>query len=228
MVPLLGLTLPPITPTPILRLLRTPGLRATGIFSRTLVPTPLPISVDPPICYETPVGSWWCLGVVHNTLSTPIGRITIHIYLVRTDGTALLDQQVAVARKMLAPGETAPYGALFTQVPAEVAGPVAVVASTEQATNIKSASVEDIQSDIRDSQYHIAGTLVNKNEKPLDNLSVVATLYDSKGNVTGFRQVNLPANQKLAPGVSLPFSLDVIPQGTGTTRVEVSAEGRAQ
>ena len=71
-------------------------------------------------------------------------------------------------------------------------------------------------------------TLVNKNGKALDNLSVVATLYDSKGNVTGFRQVNLPANQSLASGSSLPFSLDVIPQGMGTTHIEVSAEGLGQ
>ena len=69
MVPLLGLTLPSITPTPILRLLRTPG----SIFTRTLAPTPLPIRVDSPICYETPVGSLVCLGVVHNVLTTLIG-----------------------------------------------------------------------------------------------------------------------------------------------------------
>jgi hypothetical protein len=140
----------------------------------------------------------------------------------------LLDQQVVAACKVLAPGESAPYGVLFNKVPAEVAGPVAVVISTEQVTNIKSISVQGVQNEVRDSQYHVTGTLINKDVRTLSDLSLVATLYDSKGNVTGFRQLNLSDKQSLAAGASLPFSLDVIPQGMGTTRVAVSAEGRAQ
>jgi hypothetical protein len=227
-VPLLGLTLPPLTPTPILRLLRTPTLRTTSIFTRTLIPTPLPVALESPTCYETPVGSLWCLGVVHNTLTTPVGRITIHIYLVRSDGTSLLDQQVTVARNVLAPGESAPYGALFNAMPADAAGPVAILVSTEATTDIKSVAVRNIQSEMQNGQYHVTGTLVNTDTKPLDNLSVVVTLYDAKGAVTGFRQLALPTDQSLAPAASLPFTLDVIAQGPGTTRVEANAEGHLQ
>ena len=224
MVPLLGLTLPPMTPTPILRLLRTPG----SIFTRTLVPTPLPIRVDAPTCYETPVGSLLCLGVVHNVLSLPVGRITIHVYLVRVDGTPITDQQVTVARTVLAPGESAPYSTLFNEAPSDSAGPVALLVSTDQAADIKPMTVRNVQSEKRDLQYHVSGTVLNAEGNTVNSLSVVVTLYDGKGNVTGFRKLNLPADQSLAPGAALPFTLDVIPQGTDTTRVEASAEGHIQ
>jgi len=224
MVPLLGLTLPSITPTPILRLLRTPG----SIFTRTLAPTPLPIRVDSPICYETPVGSLVCLGVVHNVLTTPIGWITIHIYLVRLDGSVLLDQQTIAARRVLAPGESSPYAVVFNKMPADYAGPIALLETADQVTDFKPLAIRNTQSEMRDAQYFVTGTLVNSQGKALSNLSVVVTLYDGKGNVTGFRQLNLPADQSLASGASMPFSLEVIPQGTGTARVEASAEGRLQ
>ncbi len=228
--PLLSLTLPLATPTPILRLLRTPALRATGLASVTrAVVTPLPLSVSAPSCYETPVGSLWCLGLIRNELSVPTEQVVIRIYLVRLDGTALTFQDVRPARSLLEPGAASPYGALFNAIPDGTAGPVAVIVgaiqTSAQSAHAVSIDVRDVHSEAREAGYQISGTLVNRSAAPVRELNLVVALFDDGGRVTGFRQLQWPPAQVLRPGESLSFNLDAVPQGRGTIRVEASAEG---
>ncbi len=222
---LLTLSRPAFTPTPILRLLRTPTLRATSISVLTFAaPTPLPIPPGTPNCYETPVGSLWCLGLLRNTLTVPIGQVIITVYLVRADGTALAEKQTATPRTHLAPGEFSPYGVLFDTIPDGFAGPVAVLISIGTVAPTGAVSVHDVQSELRDTTYHVTGTLANADSRLLHNLSIVVTLMDDGGRVTGFRKQRWPADHSLGPGAILPFAIDATPQGMGTTQVQVSAE----
>jgi hypothetical protein len=227
---LLSLTQAPVTPvpTPTLRLLRTPSLAATGLIVRTLAPTPLPLPITPPDCYETPVGGLWCLGWLHNRLLIPIEQVVVQVYLVTTDGTALTTQETPIARNILWPGERSPYGVRFEHIPEGTAGPVAVITSATRAPVPTAPPVEvrDVRTEQRDSVLHVAGSMGNAGPTPVDQLSVVVTLLDERERVTGFRMVRWPPEQALDPGDSLPFAVDVIPQGMSATRVEVSAEGR--
>jgi hypothetical protein len=223
---LLNLTRPVFIPTstPILRLLRTPTLRATNMASLTLIaPTALPILPDVPTCYETPVGSLWCLGLIRNSLTVPITEIIIRVYLVRADGTALADGQTFTARKTLAPGEFSPYGVLFSSTPEGFAGPVATLISARQANATYQVVVHVLESQWRDGAFHVSGSLVNANIAPLHRLSVVATLFDSTERVTGFREMRWPDTQLLDSGAALPFEFDATPLAAGTSRVEVNA-----
>jgi hypothetical protein len=227
--PLLNFTLPIATPTPILRLLRTPTLRATGVLAVTrTIPTPLPITLNSPACYETPTGSLWCFGLAHNGLSVTVGQITIHLYLVKADGTAVAEQEITLSRPLLLPGEAAPYGVLFGSVPEGIAGPVAVLISAGPLTDtsMTALKVQGVSYELRDSVYRVSGTLVNQTATPVQQLAVTTTLFDNQGRVTGFRESRFPPTQKLAPGESLAFLIETIPQGLGTTRAEATATGR--
>ncbi len=225
--PLLSPTLPFATPSPILRLLRTPDPSTVT----RVIATPLPVSVNSPTCYETPVGSVWCLGLVRNQLAVSIEQVIIRVYLVKADGTPLVTKEIRTARSVLLPGGMSPYGVLFDAMPAESAGPVAALVSAREATGQPSSlvplEVRDVRGDPRESGYHVGGTLANPAGTPVRDLLLVVTLLDANEHVTGFRQMAWPPEQTLGPGDSLPFELDVIPQGRGTTRVEASAEGRS-
>jgi hypothetical protein len=220
-----------VTPTPAPRLLRTPTLRTTSVVMLTLAPTPLPLQIPAPDCYETPVGGLWCLGLVRNGLIIPIEQVLVRIYLVAADGTALAERDAPAARTMLSPGEMSPYGALFERIPEGSAGPVAVLisASKAKASGAKTpvVQVQDLNGENQSSAFHMTGALVNTGAVAADQLCLVVTLLDNSGRVTGFRELRWPPDQTLSPGERLPFSLDVIPQGLGTTRFEASAESRA-
>ncbi|MEP7288397.1 MAG: hypothetical protein ABI947_21815 [Chloroflexota bacterium] len=225
---LLSLAHPTITPTAMLRLIRTPTLYSTYSTALALAPTVLPLPLLPPKCYETPVGSLWCFGLIRNTQDKPIGQIMVRVYLVSSDGSALVEKQVASARASLAPGEFTPYGVLFDSQPAGSVGPVVMLISAvnlEASALSTSVKVNEFYSETRDGAYHITGTLINSDSKSLRTLSLVVTLLDGEDHVTGFRQVRWDDAQVLMPTATLPFTVDVIPFGQGPMRVEISAEG---
>jgi hypothetical protein len=213
-----------------LRLLRTPTLRATGLVTGVAA-TPLPLSMTPPACYETPAGSLWCLGLIRNELSIPIDQVVVRIYLVTADGTAVDAKDAHAIRVVLEPGTASPYGVLFNAVPAGTAGPVGILISanhsTDQAARFADLTVRDVQSEVRASGFHVSGKLVNTTPTALRQLSLVVTLLDDGGRVAGFRELRWSADQMLGPAAVLPFEADAVAQGRGATRVVVSAEGRS-
>src|SRR5262249_7920378 len=228
-VTLLGLTRLPDTPTPPLRLLRTATQSATTMAAMTIAPTPLNLAIGSPDCYETPVGGLWCLGMIRNDLPMPIEQVIVRVYLVTADGTALAQQETSIARSALPPGAVSPYGVLFDRVPTNSAGPVVTLISAIEAYNLGSRlipiSVENVQTDLDNPAFHVTGNLTNRASMPIRDLNLIITLFDAAGRVTGFRQWRWPPNQVLVKGGSMPFAVDVIPQGRGTLRVETYADG---
>ena len=169
--------------------------------------------------------------MIRNKLSIPIDQIIIRVYLVKADGTALSVQDVRAARSILEPGATTPYGALFDKIPDGIAGPVVALVSANQAsiqsTHFVSVAVRDMRSEAGQAGYQVSGTLVNMAPVPVRQLSLVVTLFDDAGRVTGFRELRWPDGQALRPGESLSFNVDAVPQGRGTVRVEASADARS-
>lgn len=227
--PLLSLTLPGTsTSTPILRLLRTPTVRITNLAPVTMaVPTPVPLSANPPACYETPVGSLWCLGLVRNSLTITLERVIVRVYLVNSEGSALIEKETPIALRLLAPGEASPYGVLFDAVPEGNVGPLAaVVSATEYHGPNAVLEFRDVHNELRETGFHVSGKIANPMAVPLQNIVLVVTLFDANQRVTGFRALRWPAGQQLAPAALLPFGLDAVPQGLGTVRAEVNGEAQ--
>jgi hypothetical protein len=216
----------PATATPVLKLLRTPPLNTTNKLITTLAPTLASLPIAPPSCYETAVGTLWCLGIIQNTLQLTLYGVKVRVYLVTADGTAVAQHDTTIARPMLRPGESSPYGVLFDSEPQDVAGPLTVLADSTTVSSDPAympLDVTGIQYTNSESVVQIAGTLGNSKQALAQNILLTITLYDAHQRVTGFRQITL--SQDLKRGAALPFSVAVIPQGLGTTRVEVVAEG---
>lgn len=219
---LLSLTPPsPIAPTPTLRLLRTPN-----VLMVTLAPTPPPLLLSPPDCYETPPGGLWCLGQIQNGLLVPIEQVLIRVYLVTTDGTPLAERETPVARAYLLPGEMSPYGVMFDSVPNENAGPVAVlIRALESVRNYPALGAQLTKIESVGDLYRVVGTLANQGRYPARELELCVTLLDAKGRVTGFRTLRWAADNQLQSGEYLDFTVSITPLGRGSERFEVSAAG---
>lgn len=218
--------MPTATPTPLPRLRRTPTFSSATLIALTLMPTPLPLSVNMPSCQETPVGSLLCLGSLHNPLGEPISQLVVRVYLVDEFGNALAMREVATARNYLLPNESTPYGAQFEQAPSAYSGAVAEVARALRNTQpLPKLAVESLHSTFSEGRYMLSGELHNHSERAVENLSLIATLYDEAGQVTGFRHLRLPPDQVLLPKQHLPFQLSVIPHLAGTHSVAAAAEG---
>lgn len=217
---------PAASPTPAPRLRRTPTLNPATLIALTLAPTPLPLPLGLPNCYETPVGSLLCLGSLHNPLSVPVSQVVVRVYLIDEEGNALDVREVATARSYLLPNESTPYGAQFERLPSEYSSAVAEVARALRNTQaLPYLHVENVQNTFAEGIYTLSGTLRNRGEQAVHHISLVATLYDESGQVSGFRQVRLPPDQQLLPNEQLPFSLAIIPQTDAILNFVTSAEG---
>jgi hypothetical protein len=190
--------------------------------------TPLLLMIDIPTCSETPVGSLWCVGLVRNTLSTTVAGVIVRVSLVTADGTALAQQDVLSARPLIRPGEWSPYGALFTAPPDGVAGPVAELIA-EEAMPQSNSDVVLLVENLHDAPgansglaYHVQATIENPSGSPVRAV-IVATLLDSAGRVSGFREI--APDMPLAPGATFPIDLDITPLTAGATHSAVSADG---
>jgi hypothetical protein len=226
MLAFLNLPRPTISPTGILRLIRTPSAPPSG---ETAISNATPAPLASPNCYETPVGSLWCLGIVRNNRDGPVTDLIVHVYLVNAAGEALADKQINIPRKLLQPNDESPYGALFEAAPETAVGSIAyLVASTPAANSVYSTRIgtDNVQSTAQDGLFHVSARLTNQDAKRLTDVSVIATAFDGKGRVTGYRQLPLGADKIIEPGANVSVAFDLAPQGLGTTRVEVSAEGR--
>jgi hypothetical protein len=218
---------PTASPTSTPRLRRTPTFNPATLIALTLVPTPLPLSVNMPHCQETPVGSLLCLGSLSNPLSEPISQMVVRIYLVDQFGNALAMREVPTARHYLLPNESTPYGAQFEQTPSEYSGAVAEIArALPNAQPLPDLAVERLESTYAEGLYVVSGELRNRSEQTVEQLSLVATLYDEAGQVTGFRHLRLPQQQVLLPKQNLPFQVAIIPHLAGTQHVAAAAEGK--
>lgn len=217
----------PIIPTPILRLRRTPTFSASTLLAITLAPTPIPLPVSTPDCYETPVGGMWCLGLLRNLLSEPIEDVIVRVYLVSADGLPLAYRETHTAHYRLNPGQESPIGVLFERIPTGAAGPVAVVVAARPAKSDRVAlMVHDVLTNAEGVLFRVQGLIINTEGQQVGQVRLVVVLRDDAGRVTGFRQLLIPSDQVLLPQQHREFALSVVAHAPGTSRVEASAEGQ--
>jgi hypothetical protein len=221
---LLTFSTPTFKPTAILGLFRTPTLRSSGTAIAS-VTTQKPLMVEMPICYGTSVGSAWCFGVMRNISDVPLEKIAVRIYLITIDGKPLVEEETYSVHEVLFPGKASIYGVLFDTMPEEAVGIEAVLINAvplENQNHVTDLVVSNIQYDNRDGVYHVTALLTNVEKQMVRDVNVIVTLLNKKRQVTGYRQQRLI--KPLAGGQSIPFELEVIPQGTLTQIIDVSAQ----
>jgi hypothetical protein len=210
-----------LTPTP-----RPPRLPTSTLLHVAFSPTPFPLRVTAPVCYETPFGSLWCLGELFNNNGIALDQIVIRLYLTDAQGNVLAQAETALPRTILFPGEQSPYGILFRSVPASMENVIATVARAEPNTTARKRNItlNKLKFSPQQSAFVLSGTIQNNTGDPLSSLIVVVTLKDAAGRVTGFRQVRLSFQPALPPEGQYPFVIDLIPQGLNTITYSASTD----
>lgn len=187
--------------------------------------TPIPLRVDPPACYDLITGSLLCLGSVTNLLDQAVARTQVRIQLLDGEGMILAETTTGVEQTVILPGQSAPYGVLFSRVPPEQ---ITVRAESVRAVMAVSASVIalDVESEqvaVNGSRYRVAARIMNHTGIATQPPRLVLTVYDAEGRVAGFRVLTMAGG--LEPGGQRIVEIEASTQpGSGGLTHQLYAE----
>lgn len=191
-------------------------------------PTPLPLRITGLGLYRTPVGGLWALGEVFNDTGHPVEEVQVSVDLYGATGAPPATKITWCARDVIPPGESAPFGVLFSRPPADVASHqvtlLKAVPVTHGSSQHDGLSVTRHQGGPAGAVYRVTGTVSNTGDETAEKVTLLVTLYSTASQVTGFRQVTLPGS--LPPGSTAPFDVWLSPGASGTDHYTVSASGR--
>ena len=183
-------------------------------------PTPLPLATAGVALYETPVGGMWCMGEVLNTTGGPITNLQVRVTLTAHDGTPLVSTRVLAAADYLLPEARAPFSVLFRNPPNGVADVTVELVRGEMLSPITESfvplQVVAMEGNISGPQYRVRGTLLNDGVQTVTRVSVVATIYNTDGNVVGYRQLAMGDALQMASGGQQTFDMLLTPQEVAT------------
>lgn len=187
-----------------------PAFDAAG---QPILPTAAPplLSLPAPNCLPAATGSIICLGEVTNTFATPLERISVIIRLVGRDGQILGMSETGLEQRVLLPGSAAPYRVLFHVDWEQFAGAAATIHTADVSPGAENwfvqPEVRDMQSVYANSAYHVWASIHGAEAVTLRLTRAVLTLYDARGQVTGYRIITL--NADVLPGADYPLELRV-------------------
>ncbi len=201
---------------------------STGGGSQVWAPTPVPLVITRFGLYETPVGGLWGLGEVANQTDRPVENVLIEVTLYLADGAQYGSLNTWAARGLIPPGETSPFGVLFQEVPADPVNHRISLLGGEWAARPEKwyldLAVADENGGPVGATYRVTGVVRNSGGETAEQISLLVTLYDAAGQVTGFRKVFLP--DALPSGAETPFDIRLSPGGPGTEYHTVAVSGR--
>jgi LysM repeat protein len=181
--------------------------------------TPLSLMVVPPTCYSTPTDQILCLGQVSNPLDEAVQRVNLTVRLVRTDGSLLVEGETSVEQAIIPPHGTAPYRALLKADWRDYAGVSVLLESADHAPGALDRfihlDVNDQQQRLDDGHLWISAQVHNPDAQVAQVYRVIVTLSDMKGNITGYRVIQL--NRLLSADENLPLEFSIVPQVRGMT-----------
>lgn len=195
----------------------------------TPTPTPPPITIRGLSFQQTPTGSLWALGEVHNPGSDPLSEIVVQISLF-DENARLLASETAFPQLDAAPGDQAiSFAVLFAEPPRQFAQYQAVVlAAVPMSPNTRyylDLAVRDAQGKPVDaSRYRVSGNLQNVGTNDAENLRLVVTGYDDQGRVVAVRRAELPV-AVLRSEATTPFEVELTLSGSPVATYSVQAQG---
>lgn len=160
--------------------------------------TPAQLELPSPTCYPSPTDTVLCMGWVANNLLQPIERVTLHVRLLRHDGSLLAEGDVGVEQGVIPTGVSAPYRILFSANWLEVVSAVATLQSADVATSDSEdrigLQIEGEEQRLENGFYIVSATLRNDTATSVRLLRAVLTLSDAQGRITGYRVMALNGN----------------------------------
>ncbi len=193
-------------------------------------PTPAPLPVRQVRCWPESTGGMWCFAMVQNDYAETIENISAQIALLDSSGQELTSQIVYGLLDILPPGASMPLAAHF--VPPE---------QTKAAVRVQVlTAIRLLPGDTRYLPVTLGNTLVRVDASGLsatvsgqvvltgsgtaNTLWVLATAYDTAGNVIGVRRWESASMLTVDAPVSFNFPLFSV--GPGIAKVEFLTEAR--
>ena len=196
-------------------------------------PTPVPVTLAAgPACYPQATGALYCLVEARNPGAAPLQNVSAQIALIGPKGEVLASQIAYSALDLILPGNGAPLAAWFPSAPPALVAPVAQVISA-QIAQAEAAPV--IPLDISAPQlspppeaeplglWTATGQVRNGSASAVASVRLVLSLFDSRNQMVGYRQVVLPGG--LAAGATQDFSIAAASLGGPVKNFEIVAEG---
>jgi LysM repeat protein len=178
-------------------------------------PIPLAVRVRQMDAYRTPVGSLWLLGEVVNEGDAAAENVQVEVWLTAADGTPLTAVTGWVAAAVVPAGDTAPFALLVNEPPAAFDYPVVAVVGGQSVVDLGNRSlavtVVEQQAQLNEGAVLIEGRVQNNAETAVEQIIIIATLYDAQGRVSGLQQTDIAG--PLAPGETAVFHLSAAPPG---------------
>ncbi|MBN1248384.1 MAG: LysM peptidoglycan-binding domain-containing protein [Anaerolineae bacterium] len=179
-------------------------------------PTPMPLTTSGVAIYETPVGGIWCMGEVVNTTGDAVTNIQVEVTLVAADGTPIVTTRALVAADYLPAEARAPFSILFRDPPSGVTDALVRLVRGESVSPITAGfvplQIAGAEGGVSGPQYRVRGTVVNAAAATVGRVSVVATIYNTEGNVVGYRQLTMAESVQIASGAQQTFDILLTPQ----------------
>ncbi len=192
-------------------------------------PTPLPLPIVGFRTFRTPVGGLWALGEVVNDTPGPVEAVQVSVTLFDSAGALSTTASAWCVRDVTFPGESTPFGVLFSPQPAEVASQqvtlLHAVPAIDPGHRFADLSVTQHQGGPAGSIYRATGVISNLGSQTAQEVKVLVILYDSASQVAGFRQVTLP--NALPSGSATRFDVWLSPGAPAVDHYSVYASGRA-
>jgi LysM repeat protein len=165
--------------------------------------------------YSSISGGIWVMGEVYNTGQQPTELVRVEVTLLDSATTEFGKETLWLTPVTLPAGGKAPFGVLFQDVDlaqarakAEIVGGRPVY---ELGNRYLDLAVSDAQVTIGRSPIEVVGRLENVGQQPAGQISVITTLYDDRGVVTGFHELALDG--VIQPGESVSFQFIALPPG---------------
>lgn len=179
-------------------------------------PTPLPLQILAPSCYETHPGSLLCLGRVDNPLDFAVERVTVEVSLSQPDGTTAL-RRATVEQMLIPAGSFAPYQASFDG-DADSSGSVnaRMISAAYSAQALTEVRVAEVAGEVQDGRVLVSAVITNPDSHEVELLRAFITLLDGTGRVIGYRVLMFEMGTVLASGEDYPLHVELTPQVSDT------------
>jgi LysM repeat protein len=195
----------------------------------SLVPTPMPFTVENVSFHHTPLGGFWCLGEIYNTTGTDLEQAGVKITLLDEQGEVVTEAQDYVQIELLKPGGRAPFAIRFENAPQSFSSYLAAPWKGVQGyvgnyyLDLVTADTEGKGE--RYAAYTVTGSVSNVGPEDTVDVTVTVTLYDALGRVIGTRRAP-PEHNVIPRGGRTTFTIELTPSGGPVASFRVDALGR--
>jgi LysM repeat protein len=164
-----------------------------------LIFTPVPLTLDPPICQHMITSGLLCLGQVHNPFDQPLSGVRIALTLLAADSTPLHQITTGLEQTLIPPHASAPYSAILpTDALNRVMAAVLSAHLVDQPSNATQLDIVAEQMQVEQNRYRVIVTLRNASDQPTGPARLILTVVDADNQVVGLRVVNSPTGFEAA------------------------------